>query len=87
MAVKAVNDTAGLDGLVLTLLVFGTYLRLSKTSPPLLLIAAWATAVHKAISEIWKLKAVRQVQDALATRSRPNVTEVLLLPLQSDVKV
>jgi hypothetical protein len=25
MAVKAVNDTAGPDGLVLTLLVFGTY--------------------------------------------------------------
>ena len=25
MAVKAVNDIAGLDGLVLTLLIFGTY--------------------------------------------------------------
>lgn len=81
MAVKAVNDTAGPDSLVLTLLVFGTYLRLAKTSPPSLLIAARATAVHKAMSEIRKLKAVRQVQDALATCNGPNVKEVLLLPL------
>jgi hypothetical protein len=87
MAVKAVNDTAGPDGLVPTLLVFGTYPRLSKTSPPLPSIAARATAVHKAMSEIQKLKAAREVQDALATRNGPNVTEVLLLPLQSDVKV
>jgi hypothetical protein len=87
MAVKAVNDTAGPDGLVPTLLVFGTYPRLSKTSPPSPSIAAQATAVRKAMSEIRKLKAARQVQDALATRNGPNVTEVLLLPLQSDVKV
>jgi hypothetical protein len=52
MAVKAVNDTAGPNGLVLTLLVFGTYPRLAKTSPLSLSIAARATAIHKAISEI-----------------------------------
>jgi len=79
MAVKAVNNTAGPNSLVLTLLVFRTYLRLAKTSPPSPLIAAQATAVHKAISEIRKLKAARQVQDALATRNRPCVTKVLLL--------
>ena len=33
MAVKAINDTAGPDGLVLTLLVFGTYPRLSEADP------------------------------------------------------
>jgi hypothetical protein len=81
MAVKAVNDTAGLDELVPTLLVFRTYPQLSKTSPLLLLIAARATAVHKAMSKIRKLKVVRQVQDALVTRNGPNVTKVLLLPL------
>jgi hypothetical protein len=81
MAVKAVNDTAGPNGLVPTLLVFGTYPRLAKTSPPSPLIAARATAVHKAISEIRKLKATRQVQGALATPNGPNVTKVLLLPL------
>jgi hypothetical protein len=39
------------------------------------------------MSEIRKLKTARQVQDALATCNGPSVTEVLLLPLQSDVKV
>jgi hypothetical protein len=34
MALKALNDTAGLNGLVLTLLVFGTYPRINANSPP-----------------------------------------------------
>jgi hypothetical protein len=34
MAVKAVNDIAGPNGLVPTLLVFGTYLRMSDLDPP-----------------------------------------------------
>ena len=33
MAVKAVNDTTGLDGLVLTLLVYRAYPRISKLDP------------------------------------------------------
>ena len=38
MAVKAVNDTASLDGLVLILLVYGAYLKISKLNPPALSI-------------------------------------------------
>ena len=34
MAVKAVNNTAGPDGLVPTLLVYGAYLRISNLDPP-----------------------------------------------------
>ena len=33
MAVKAVNDTAGPDGLVPTLLVYGAYPRISNLDP------------------------------------------------------
>ena len=33
MAVKAVNNTTGLDGLVLTLLVYGAYPRISNLDP------------------------------------------------------
>jgi hypothetical protein len=33
MAVKAVNNTAGLDRLVPTLLVYGAYLRISNLDP------------------------------------------------------
>ena len=77
MAVKAVNDTAGPDGLVPTLLVFGTYPRLSKTSPPSPSITARSTAVRKAMAEVRKIKAKRQVTEALATRNGHNATEVL----------
>ncbi|KAF1350556.1 hypothetical protein EJ07DRAFT_169093 [Lizonia empirigonia] len=72
MAVKAVNDTAGPDGLVPTLLVFGTYPRLSKTSPPSPSITARAKAIKNAMAEVRKIKAKRQVNDALATRNGPN---------------
>lgn len=34
MAMKAVNNTAGPDGLVPTLLVFGAYPRMTTESPP-----------------------------------------------------
>jgi hypothetical protein len=79
MAVKAVNDTAGSNGLVPTLLVFGTYPRLSPSSPPS--ITARAAAVRKAMAEVRKLKAERQVAEALATRNGPSVAKVAQLPL------
>jgi hypothetical protein len=59
MAVKAINDTAGPNGLVPTLLVFGTYPRLSPSSPPFPSITARAAAVRKAMAEVRKLKAER----------------------------
>jgi hypothetical protein len=59
MAVKAVNDTAGLDGLVPTLLVFGAYPRINVLDPPAPSITQRATAIQKAIAEIVKLKAQR----------------------------
>jgi len=87
MAVKAVNDTAGPDGLVPTLLVFGTYPRLTETSPPSPPITARANAIRKAMAEIRKLKAKQQVSDALSMRNGPNTLETLDLPLQAEVKV
>ena len=46
-AVKAINDTAGPDGLVPTLLVFGAYPRLADADPPAPSIAQRAWAVRK----------------------------------------
>jgi hypothetical protein len=48
MAVKVVNDIAGPDRLVLTLLVFGVYPRIIKQSPLSLLIAVRAKSLRKA---------------------------------------
>ena len=38
MAIKAINNTASLDGLVPTLLVYGVYLKINKLDPPALSI-------------------------------------------------
>jgi plasmid replication initiation protein len=45
IAVKAVNDSAKSDRIVLTLLVFGSYLRITKINPPSLTIAKRAKAI------------------------------------------
>ena len=45
MAVKAVNNTASLDGLVPTLLVYGAYPRISNLDPPALSIIEQAATI------------------------------------------
>ena len=55
MAVKAINNTAGLDGLVPTLLVYGAYLRMSNLDPLAPSITEQAAVIRKAMAEIVKL--------------------------------
>ena len=55
MAVKAINNTAGLDGLVPTLLVYRAYLRINNLDPPALFIIKRVAAIWKAMAEIAKL--------------------------------
>ena len=57
MAIKAVNDTASLDRLVPTLLVYRAYLRINNLNPPALTIVEQATVIQKAMTEIVKLRA------------------------------
>jgi len=45
MAIKAINDTASLDGLVPTLLVYGAYLKISNLNPPTPSITEQAAAI------------------------------------------
>ena len=55
MAVKAINNTAGLDGLVPTLLVYRAYPRISNLDPPAPFIIEQAAAIWKAMAKIVKL--------------------------------
>ncbi|KAK1912714.1 hypothetical protein P3342_004650 [Pyrenophora teres f. teres] len=87
MAVKAVNDTAGPDGLVPTLLVFGAYPRMTTESPPAPSMVRRSEAIQKATKALRKLTAERQVADALNTRNGPATADMLALPLQSEVLV
>jgi hypothetical protein len=51
ISIKAINDTAGPDGLVPTLLVYRAYLRISNLDPPTPSITEQATAIQKAMAE------------------------------------
>ena len=55
MAVKAINNTANLNRLVPTFLIYRAYLRISKLDPPALSVTDQATAIRKAMVEIVKL--------------------------------
>jgi hypothetical protein len=80
MAVKAINDSAGPDGIVPTLLVFSTYPRLTEIDPPSPSVTKRAKAIRAATKEVRRLYAERQVKDALAIRNSPDTKNTLDLP-------
>jgi hypothetical protein len=87
IAVKAVNDSTGPDGIVPTLLVFGAYSRMAEDSILSPSVTQRAEAIRKAIKEMRRLHAERQVKDALAMKNGPDTKAILNLPIQSDVRV
>ena len=87
MAIKAVNNSTGLDRLVPTLLVFGAYLWITDNSLLSPSIMQWAEAIYKVIKEVWCLYATRQVNNVLGIRNSPNTLIMLDLPLQFEVYV
>jgi hypothetical protein len=87
MAVKAVNDTSGPDGLVPTLLVFGAYPCITEFDPPTRSTTQRATAIQKAMEEVSRIRARTQVNKALHERNGPSVTDVHDLPLNSPVLI
>ena len=57
MAFKVINDFAGPNSLISTLLVFGAYLCIVKSDIPNPIVIKWAAALKKAMEEVKKLKA------------------------------
>jgi hypothetical protein len=55
MAVKAINNLAGPDGIVPTLLVFSAYSRLTKMDSPSSLVTKRAEAIYIATKEVRRL--------------------------------
>src|SRR6266702_2937675 len=87
MAIKAINDTTGPDGLVPTLLVYGAYPRISKLDPPAPFITEQTAAIQKAIAKVVKLQAKQTVNNALHYHNGPNTTSVHNLPLNFKVLI
>jgi hypothetical protein len=87
MAFKAINNTARPNKLVLILLVYSIYPRITEHDPLLLSITQRALTIKKAIAKVQKLQAKRQVNDALYTRNSPNTFNIYKLPLNSDILI
>ena len=87
MAFKALNDTIGPDGLVPTLLVFSVYPRMVELDAPSPSVIQWANAIKKAIAEVQKLQAKRQVVDALNMCNGPKTNAVHNLPPNTPILV
>ncbi|KAI0996016.1 hypothetical protein K3495_g12166 [Podosphaera aphanis] len=87
MAVKSVNDTAGSNELVPTLLVFGCYPRMDKLDPLAPSIAQRAKVIQKAMSEVVKLRNSRQIIEALRQHNGPNTISTRNLAINSGVLV
>jgi hypothetical protein len=85
MAVKAINDIAGPNSLVPTLLVFRAYPRMTLADPPVPSIIKRSKAIQDAMRELRSLQARRKVTDALQMRNGPNTDRILDLPLLSEV--
>ena len=81
MAFKAINDSAGPDSLIPTLLVFGAYPRMTESDAPSPTVTQRAIAFKKAMEEVKKIQAERQVADALNMRNGPSTTAIHDLPL------
>ena len=81
IAVKTVNDLAGLDSIMPTLLVFKAYsciIRDFLSSP---FITEQAKAIYKAIKEVRRFYVKQQVNNTLAIRNKLNTKLVLTLLL------
>jgi hypothetical protein len=87
MTFKALNDFAELNELILTLLVFETYLRMTEMNAFSSTIIQRFVAMRKIMNEVRKSIAVRQVNDALNTRNDSFSILIHVLSLNSDVLV
>jgi hypothetical protein len=87
MIVKAINDTVDSDDLMLILLIFETYSRMHVMNLSTSSITQRAMIIEKAMIEIRKFRAERQIVDALNTRNDSIVISIHDLSLNSNVLV
>jgi hypothetical protein len=87
MIIKAINDTADSDELMSTLLIFDAYSRMHAMNSSISSISQRTIAIEKAMTEMRKFRAERQVADALNTRNDLIVTSIHDLSLNSNVLI
>ena len=87
MSVKTINNITRPDSLIPTLLVFGTFPRISLNNMTSATTVKRGKAIKKIIKKVTELHTKKHVNKALRTRNRPNITDVLGLAIGQDVLV
>jgi hypothetical protein len=87
MTFKIINDSIEFDELVFILLVFEAYLRMIEMNALSLTITQRAIAMRKAMKEVQKFIAIRQMNDALNIRNDFIIILIHELSLNSFVLV
>jgi hypothetical protein len=81
MTVKAVNNLAGPNKIVLTLLIFGLYLKITEIDTPSPTIAKRAEVICAVTKKVRRLHTKQQVSNALVIRNSLNIIAIVDLPL------
>jgi hypothetical protein len=87
MTFKVINDSIEFDELILTLLVFDVYLRMIDMNVSSFTITQRTIAMRKAMKEVQKFIAIRQMNDALNTRNDLIIILIHELSLNSFVLI
>ncbi len=87
MTFKIINDLIEFDDLIFTLLIFEAYLRIIEMNVSSSTITQRAIAMKKAMKEVQKFIATRQMNDALNTRNEFIVILIHELSLNSSVLI
>ncbi|KAF2639577.1 hypothetical protein P280DRAFT_402081, partial [Massarina eburnea CBS 473.64] len=87
IAVKVLNNTASLNSLIPTLLVFSAYLRINTDLLPLPNIVTCVTVIKKVIKMLTHNCAKVDISYALKIRNRLAAYDILNAPLRSPVLV
>jgi hypothetical protein len=81
ITIKAINNSARPDGIILILLVFSAYPRITKNSALSLIIIKKIETIRKTTKEVRYFYTKQQVIDILAIRNSPNIIITLELPI------
>jgi hypothetical protein len=87
MIVKTINDTVDFDELMLILLIFEAYSRMHVMNSSTSSIIQRIIVIEKAMIEIKKLRAQRQIVDALNIRNDSIIISIHDLSINSDVLI
>jgi hypothetical protein len=87
MTFKILNDSIEFDDLIIILLVFEAYFRMTEMNVSSSTINQRVIVMRKAMKEVQKFIAIRQMNDALNTRNESIITLIHELSLNSQVLI